>query len=592
MDHLDDFHTFARSDPLLNEDPNLAIADNDLDQFLANCSDGSPLQFDLDELYGRAVQQEEEEEVPLEGDHCYYTEISHGSPADSERSDPSITSSTESSHQSDSTSSYHSGNTLDSGYTSTNARDYFASHAYGQSVEGDDEDGQLEFLDDVKPSKDMLSHFLQPVHKVNQRTTTSNYSTSFAPANRLVNPRNTTTRQQPAAANLSNNRRIQSQNVRPMLSDPSFEDFPGFPDQPLTKRLKIAGQPSSTTNLQAPQPVNAHRKYPALILSDEERRLCKKEGISLPDHYPLTKTEERELKRIRRKIRNKKSAQTSRKRKQDYIEALEDRVENCSQENGELKRQIELLSKENEMISAQLKKLQASFGNSSKRTAQAGTCLAVVLLSVCLLVAPNLTPGFNAQRQASLQQAIAAAAANNALPQEGGQLSQESTWGQEKRQKLIYRNSRTLMDFVYPSSNDNICSEGNAFEEHQQHLGFTPADSAASFFAANSLQQQQQQGDYYEQQETTNLDDDQFFPDDMFEVLSETPDYFSSIHMAMDTFSDKEEHTLSPPMLSPPSLVEEAKRSVAVVLARQESSEALTTANFTLTSSEDNQKWI
>lgn len=129
--------------------------------------------------------------------------------------------------------------------------------------------------------------------------------------------------------------------------------------------------------------------YPRLKLNAEEKRLLQKEGITLPSHYPLTKHEERELKRIRRKIRNKISAQDSRKRKKEYVDGLEDRVKQCTEENMTLLKRIKVLQSQNQSLAGQLKRLQALIQKGNK-SAQPATCLMVLLLSLALVALPNL----------------------------------------------------------------------------------------------------------------------------------------------------------------------------------------------------------
>ncbi|XP_026177449.1 cAMP responsive element binding protein 3-like 3 like [Mastacembelus armatus] len=133
-------------------------------------------------------------------------------------------------------------------------------------------------------------------------------------------------------------------------------------------------------------------QFKEIVLSEEEKRLLAKEGVIIPTHMPLTKAEERTLKRIRRKIRNKQSAQESRKKKKVYVDGLENRVAICTAHNLELQKKVQMLQKQNMSLIEQLRKLQAMVKMSTMKASTTSTCVMVFLLSFCLIIFPSVNP--------------------------------------------------------------------------------------------------------------------------------------------------------------------------------------------------------
>ena len=66
------------------------------------------------------------------------------------------------------------------------------------------------------------------------------------------------------------------------------------------------------------------------------------------------------------------------------------RVKQCTEENIHLVKRIKALQTQNQTLVTQLKKLQSVLARGTTKTAQPATCLMVLLLSMALVMAPNL----------------------------------------------------------------------------------------------------------------------------------------------------------------------------------------------------------
>lgn len=165
-----------------------------------------------------------------------------------------------------------------------------------------------------------------------------------------------------------------------LVSEAMEEDITD--ELPCTLAIEDSTQASKTDQFQ----------FKEIVLTEEEKRLLGKEGVTIPTHMPLTKAEERTLKRVRRKIRNKQSAQESRKKKKVYVDGLENRVAICTAHNLELQKKVQLLQKQNISLIEQLRKLQSMVKMSTMKASTTSTCVMVFLLSFCLIIFPSVNP--------------------------------------------------------------------------------------------------------------------------------------------------------------------------------------------------------
>ncbi|KAJ8006523.1 hypothetical protein DPEC_G00108140 [Dallia pectoralis] len=178
---------------------------------------------------------------------------------------------------------------------------------------------------------------------------------------------------------------------------------PSSPLSPAPPQGGLKGAPRGPSSLSSSPLLTAPHKLQGsgpLLLTEEERRTLVAEGYPVPTKLPLTKAEEKALKKIRRKIKNKISAQESRRKKKEYMDALEKKVETCSNENNELRRKVEHLECTNKTLLQQLQSLQVVVAGKVPRSCrvagtQTSSCLMVVVLCFAVFLGsfyPSLCP--------------------------------------------------------------------------------------------------------------------------------------------------------------------------------------------------------
>ncbi|KAA8579815.1 cyclic AMP-responsive element-binding protein 3-like protein 1 isoform X2 [Etheostoma spectabile] len=205
-----------------------------------------------------------------------------------------------------------------------------------------------------------------------------------------------------------------------------------------------------------------------LLLTEEEKRTLVAEGYPVPNKLPLSKTEEKALKRVRRKIKNKISAQESRRKKKEYVECLEKKVESYTSENSDLWRKVENLETANRSLLQQLQKLQSLVSGKvvprscKMASTQTGTCLMMVAVCFVLVLgsfSPCLSPLSFLTHTSSLSSS--SSSPNPSSPPPLPQADLYTTSQVRSRSLLFFNEGAPLEESLVTSEGEKLQSEGH-----------------------------------------------------------------------------------------------------------------------------------
>ncbi|KAI6652442.1 Cyclic AMP-responsive element-binding protein 3-like protein 3 [Oopsacas minuta] len=132
------------------------------------------------------------------------------------------------------------------------------------------------------------------------------------------------------------------------------------------------------------------RKPKPLKLTEDEKFILRNEGVVIPENVrTLTKTEERHIKQVKRRIKNKLSAAESRKRKKDYLDGLEERVQQTTSLNSELQRRVGELERQNVHLITTVKRMKSYISSYVPNISKGNPALFMFIFAFTLFSIPS-----------------------------------------------------------------------------------------------------------------------------------------------------------------------------------------------------------